>query len=662
MASEYKYDEGADTWPYFVLAVIVSILLPLTFKWVLDVVSSKAETKEVKGGIKENHHTLGLAHADQIEKFSASQKTDRLINGRLLLIVVGWALVAFIWKTYAKEVSLLGLFDPHTILDLPYTASDREIKSRYKKLSLTYHPDKIARDLSEEAKLEMEAAFIKINLAYKALTDELTKENLRLYGHPDGKQDVTHGIAIPKFLVEGKYSPIMLVFYFLLIGVFLPFIVGRWWSNVKSYTRKGLHVNTATLFVRKLTDKNPGKVITPFDVLDWVIQAQEIQEKFPHLSNEEIKTLVLQHINRDYSGLNTEEKLKIVSLIPDLIKGIIDIATAFRLPEVVNSSYELEKAIFQASSPVGKHKELLQLPYVDKAIVEAQPVKKIGKLLTLSQEEASKVLGIKDKTQLNKSLSVAKKIPFIRVLDASFRVPGEKVVTPNASCHLVIKFLIKSAQLKSCPEIEDLRLDEVETLEDLKDPLRSNNDASILPAAFCPYFPSSVPNLWEGFIINQADNKLVEGGEPAILNHVELSNLELSQKEWIEAAEDKITISTFKMKLNVPTPPSVGKYHFRLLLKNNAYFGNDVDIPLEMNVVNPPVDIEAVNKAASKDDSDYDSESDISDPEEDSLAGALAALRGQNVKKSIHQDEDSDSDNESVFTDINTDTEDEDGK
>lgn len=660
MASEYKYDEGAETWPYFVLAVIVSVLLPLTISWLLEIVSSKAQPKKTKGGIDHDSRTLGLAHSGEIEKFSSSRKKAQLLGIKFALIAVGWALVAFIWKTYAREINLQALFDPHTILELPYTASDREIKSRYRKLSLTYHPDKIARDLSEEAKLEMEAAFIKINLAYKALTDEVTKNNLKLYGHPDGRQDITHGIAIPKFLVEGKYSPVMLVLYFIMIGVLLPVIVGRWWSNVKSYTRKGLHVDTATLFVRKLTDKNPGKVITPYDILDWVLLSREIQDTFSHLADEEIKGMVLQHIARDYSGLNAEDKLKIVSLLPELIKGLIDIATVFRLPEVINSSYELEKAITQASSPMGKHKELLQLPFADKAVVEAQPVKKLGKLLTLSDEEASKVLGIKDKSQLEKALSVAKQIPFIRVLDASFRVPGEEVVTPNANCHIVVKFLIKSAQLKSCPEIADLRLDDVETMEDLKDPLRSNGDAPKLPAAYAPYFPLPVPSSWEGFIINQADNKLIEGGEPAVLDRVDLSNLDLSQKEWIEASLDKVIISTFKIKLTIPSPPSVGKFHFRLLLKNNAYFGNDVDIPLEMNVVNPPVDVEAVKKAASADQLDYDSESDISDPEEDSLAGALAALRGQNVKKR-EDDVDSDSDNESVFTDINTDTEDEDG-
>ena len=88
-------------------------------------------------------------------------------------------------------------------------------------------------------------------------------------------------------------------------------------------------------------------------------------------------------------------------------------------------------------------------------------------------------------------------------------------------------------------------------------------------------------------------------------------------------------------------------------MKNNVYFGSDVDIPLTLEVKPVPPKI-PLNKEAVRDDSD--DESDISDPEEDSLAGALAALRGGPVKKTEPEEEDSD---EEVFTDINTDTEDE---
>lgn len=664
MASEYKYDEGAETWPYFVLAMLVFGLLPVTITWITGVVwpaDSVAQSKNVKGAINHDHSTLKLPHASTVDRLNSRRKSDRVFNKKLLVLVVGWATVAYIWVTYAKEVSLQGLFDPHTILDIPYTATDREIKSKYRKLSLKFHPDKISRDLTQKAKEEMEAAFIKINLAYKALTDEVTKNNLKLYGHPDGPQEVTQGIAIPKFLVEGKYSPIMLVIYFALIGVILPAVVGNWWSNVKSHTKKGLHVDTAAHFTRKLADKNPGKVFTPYDILDWILESHEIESHYTNLSAEQKKQLVLQYLNRDFSSDLELEKLKIVSQIPALLQSFTEIATVFRAPDVIQAAYELQKAIVQASSPVGKHKELLQLPYVKKEVVEAQPIKKLGKLLTLSEEEASKVLGIDDSNQLKVALSVAKNIPFIRILDASFRVPGENVVPAGSMSHLVVKFFIKSPALKSCADIEDDKFLEEETIEDLKNPLKSNEDAPLLPLAYAPYFPRKFANSWDGVIVNQRDNKLVEGTELVHMERVDLSNLALTQEQWIKGEEGTVVMSTFKIKLNVPTPPDNGTYHFRLLLKNNAYFGNDVDIPLEMVVASPPIDIAAVKKATGEEEeSDSDSDSDISDPEEDSLAGALAALRGGAVKKSVSDDaSDDESDNESVFTDINTDTEDE---
>lgn len=659
MASEYKYDEESETWPYFVLALLIFALVPLTWKWLVGAFTPEVSggSKDAAGAIKVTHETLELPHAKTINEIQSRRKSQRIFNGTFACVVVGWVLVVYIWRIYAKEVSLTSFFDPHTILDVPYTATEKEIKSKYRKLSLKFHPDKIAKDLSEAGKKEMEAAFIRINLAYKALTDAATKENLRLYGHPDGPQEISHGIAIPKFMVEGKYSPVMLVVYFILIGVLLPYIVGNWWNNVKSYTKKGLHVETANIFVRNLADKNPGKVFTAFDILDWVLQSQELVSAFPHLDLAEKKALVTLYLNRDF-GDNDLVKLQIVSQLPKLIQGFIDIATVFRSHDVITAAFELEKAILQAVVPTGKHKELLQLPHVDRAVVESQDVKKLGKLVTLSKEDAGKVLGIKDSSKLDAALSVARSIPFIRVIDAYFAVPGEDIVPPNSSSHLVVKFLIRSPAFKSCPEIESDRLAEEETLEDLKNPLRSNDDGPQLPLAYAPYFPRLFQSSWEGFVINQIDNKLLENMDPAPLERVDLSNLKLTQQEWLKGDEGTVVISTFKIKMTVPAPPNIGTYHFRLLLKSNAYFGVDVDIPVEMVVKSPQINVEAVKKAVSNvSDSDSDSDSDISDPEEDTIAGALAALRGEKVKKVTGDDEESDA--ESVFTDINTDTEDE---
>lgn len=662
MASEYKYDESSDTWPYFVLALLVFFLIPLTVRWLYRALFTADATEEVKGTIPYTHKSLKLANGEQIDKVRSSKQVGRVFNRSLVMLVVGWALVAYIWTTYAKEVSLTGFFDPHTILDIPYTSTEKEIKSRYRKLSLIYHPDKIAKDISEKAREEMEAAFIQINLAYKALTDETTKRNLELYGHPDGQQEVTHGVAIPKFLVEGRYSQLMIVFYFLLIGVLLPLVVGTWWNNVKATTKRGLHVETAASFVRHLADKNPANVFTPYLILDWMLESHEIASICGNLPIEDAKKLILSYLKRETTKGKEELTLRLVAELLPLIRGFIEIATTFKVPDVIISAYELEKAVHQACTPMGKHKELLQLPYVDAKIVEAQSVKKLGKLLTLSNEEAGKVLGISDPTKLKVALDVAKKIPLIRVLDASFKVPGEESITPNSSAHLVVKFLIKSPALKLCPELDEESLIDEETIEDLKNPLRTNELAPKLPRAYAPYFPGAVDNCWEGFILNQSDNKFIENTEAARLGNVDLSNLSLTQKQWEEGNPNVVVRSTFKVKLPAPAPPTIGEYHFRLFLKNNAYFGNDVDIPVDMKVETVPVNVEAVRKAAGlNEDDDSDLDLDISDPEEDSIAGALAALRGQGVKKSGGEENEDDdgSDAESVFTDINTDTEDE---
>ena len=60
-----------------------------------------------------------------------------------------------------------------------------------------------------------------------------------------------------------------------------------------------------------------------------------------------------------------------------------------------------------------------------------------------------------------------------------------------------------------------------------------------------------------------------------------MSNLELLQEAW-KTGTDAI-IGTFKIQLPSPTG-NVGKYYYRLVMKNNAYFGVDVDIPIDLEV------------------------------------------------------------------------------
>lgn len=671
-SSEYNYDELGETWPFFILALLSFILLPLTFKYIARVLSNTNPSKEnesISGSIKENSETLNVDNISEIKSFQARQKSLKIFNKTLIVLILGWASVYYLAKYVTKEADMTGLFDPYTILDVSFTASEREIKSHYRKLSLKYHPDKLPKDLTEDERNAAEQAYIRLTSAYKALTDEVTRENFLRYGHPDGEQPTTHGIALPQFLVEGKYSSLVVVMYFMLIGVLLPLIVGKWWSNVKSHTRKGLHVDTAANFVRKFTDRNPAKIITPDVILSYVLESQEIKQEFPNLSQEELKNLVYDYFNRKKVS-NESDKLKLISKLPFLINGLIDIAVVFKLQDTIIAAEDLKKSIAQAVLPDGKHQDLLQLPFVDPEVVVKQPIKKLGKLFAVSKEEAKKALGITDDVKFERAMKVAQHIPSLRILEAEIKVPGEEdgTVPPHSHAHIYVKFLVKSPKLKSCPEIEDERLKDEETLEYMKNPMIVNEQQPQLPYSYAPYYPQPFRNAWSCYVISQKENRLLEDTTAYTLENADLSNLELLQEAW-KTGTDAI-IGTFKIQLPSPTG-NVGKYYYRLVMKNNAYFGVDVDIPIDLEVT--PLSVgkslagikkKIEERKAQDEDSDYesDSDSDISDPEEDSLAGAIAALRGSSTKKKKTSEDDNDEEEEEeeeVFTDINTDTEDE---
>lgn len=668
-SSEYNYDELGETWPFFVLALLSFILLPLTIKYISRVFTNTNPTKEnqsIVGAIQENSETLKVPNLSEIKSFQSKQKSLKIFNKTLIFLLIGWSIVIYVAKYVTKEADLTVLFDPYTILDVSFTASEREIKSHYRKLSLKYHPDKLPKDLTEEQRSQAEQAYIRLTSAYKALTDEVTRENFLRYGHPDGEQPATHGIALPQFLVEGKYSSLVVVLYFMVIGILLPFIVGKWWSNVKSHTRKGLHVDTAANFARKFTDRDPAKVITPDVILDYVLESEEIRQEFPYASHAELKDLVYRYLNRQFDSDPKVEKKKVdlIARLPFLINGLIDIAIVFRLHETIFAAEDLKKSIIQAVKPTGRYQELLQLPYVDPEIVSKQSIRKLGKLFAISKDEAKKALGIQSDEHLERALNVAQHIPTLRIIDAEIKVPGEEdgVVHPNSQGHISIKFLVKSPKLKSCPDIEDERLKDEETLEYMKNPLIVNEQQKKLPYSYAPYFPQPIRNSWSCYVIGQKENRLLEDSTNYVLENIDLNNLKLLQEAWIKGTD--VRIGTYKIQLPGAIG-NVGNYYYRLVMKNNAYFGCDVDIPIDLEVT--PVSIgkslAGLKKKFDEEDESEDSESDsdISDPEEDSLAGAIAALRGSDLKKkkSSKDEVEEESEDEEVFTDINTDTEDE---
>jgi len=94
--------------------------------------------------------------------------------------------------------------------------------------------------------------------AYKALTDEEIRNNYLQYGHPDGKQSFSIGIALPKFIVTEGNGKYVLLVYGGLLGVLLPYIVGKWWYGTQRYTREKVLVASAGNMFREYRDDMIG--------------------------------------------------------------------------------------------------------------------------------------------------------------------------------------------------------------------------------------------------------------------------------------------------------------------------------------------------------------------------------------------------------------------
>ena len=95
---------------------------------------------------------------------------------------------------------------------------------------------------------------MELSKAYKALTDEEVRNNFIQYGHPDGKQGFSIGIALPQFIVTDGNGKYVLLIYGLLLGVLLPYYVKEWWYGTQSLTREKVQLATANNLFKEYKD------------------------------------------------------------------------------------------------------------------------------------------------------------------------------------------------------------------------------------------------------------------------------------------------------------------------------------------------------------------------------------------------------------------------
>merc|ERR550539_634362 len=178
-----------------------------------------------------------LEKGERMEHKDPWKKTRQRIA--IFFIFVGWILFAMIVYQISQFDYEMANFDPYEILGVSLDADKKTIKSKYKKLSLIYHPDKPTGN---------DKLFMKLKKAYDALTDETARHNWEHYGNPDGPQAMQFGIGLSAWIVEEKNSILVLGVYTLIFMIGLPTAVWYWWSNSIKFSGEQVLLDTTQLY------------------------------------------------------------------------------------------------------------------------------------------------------------------------------------------------------------------------------------------------------------------------------------------------------------------------------------------------------------------------------------------------------------------------------
>lgn len=217
--SDLLYDDNA--FQVFLLSLLLVYWVPSMLIRICRFVFRGLKKKSALDQAKEGWCDCGACQ----QKKEAKELSERsgLPVWDILFVLIGAGLVMVAIRVHRTSSAAEPPFDPFSILNVPTTATKREIQKAYRRLSIIHHPDKNLGDPTAGER------FIRISKAFAALTDEDAKTNYIKYGNPDGYSGTTLGLGLPEWVARRQKA--VLFMYVIFMVVMFPTFVGIWWRR-----------------------------------------------------------------------------------------------------------------------------------------------------------------------------------------------------------------------------------------------------------------------------------------------------------------------------------------------------------------------------------------------------------------------------------------------
>ncbi|XP_010439505.1 PREDICTED: dnaJ protein ERDJ2B [Camelina sativa] len=658
-------EENSVLFPIFILTMMAIPLVPYTI-----VKLSRAFSK------KQRSIHCQCLECDRSGKYkrSMSQRISSFTSCSNLTVVLLWFVMIFL-IFYTKNMSRESqLFEPFGILGLEPGASDSAIKKAYRRLSIQYHPDK--NPDPEANKYFVES----IAKAYQALTDPLSRENFEKYGHPDGRQGYTMGMALPEFILNmnGESGGVLLL---CTVGlcILLPLVIASiyLWRSSK-YTGSHVKLETRQAYFESLKSS-----LTPRKVMEVFIKAAEYAEIPVRKTDDEplqkLFTSVKSELNLDPKKMKQDEAKfwkqnpatvktelliqkqlirestvlsltlqndfrRVLEFAPRLLEDLMKMAVIPRNEQgrgwlsPALGVMELSQSIVQAV-PLSARKSssdgiapFLQLPHVNDSIAKsiALQVKSFREFQELSLEERSKLLrevGGLSETDVQDIEKVLEMIPSLNI-NVICKTEGE----------------------------EGIQEGDIMTVQSWITLKRPNGLIGTIPHS--PYFPfhkeenfwvllADANNVWffqkvnfmdEAGAITAASNAITETMEPLGASVQEIND---AVKEAVEKVK-----SGSRLVMGRILAPAEGTYNLTCFCVSDTWIGCDQKTSLKVEVLKRTRNLEGENAEDMEEEDDdeieeEDYESEYSEDEEDKKRGSK-----KKVNKKDSSSEESGSDEE----------------